>query len=169
MGIATCVLSSLGSTAFADNISTIEGDATGTAVNLTAATITDIASYPGTVNGRTYGNYAILATDGTGSVELFGHLPSGSSYVGWPSANSIAVSGTYSPFDGIPEIGSVTAISLISSGNTVPSPVNVTIPQINANATTPNYNNLGFYTELQNVTISGQTPGETFGLGSILT
>ena len=163
LGIAACVL---GTTAFADNISTIEGNPTGTAVNLTAATITDIASYPGTVNGHTYGNYAILATDGTGSVELFGHLPSGSSYV--PTVgDSISVSGAYSPFDGIPEIGSLTSISLISSGNSVPSPVSLTIPQINANATTLNYNNLGFFTELQNVTISGQTPGETFGSANI--
>ena len=87
--------------AAASTIAQVETFAGGTAATLDQnPVITYIASQPGTGDGYTYTNYAILANDGTGSIDLFGSLPTGSPYV--PAVgDAITVSGTYSPFNSI--------------------------------------------------------------------
>jgi hypothetical protein len=161
--IALTALSALsaGQLAQAQDIATIEAGPTGTGVTISSAPIiTAIMSAPGTGDGYTYGNYAILASDGTGSVELFGHLPSGSTYV--PTVgDALSVSGTYSPFSQIPEVGSLTAISAVSSGNTVPPPTAYTIPELNQ--TTLPLTIAGFLVELDNVTIETSSGGAISG------
>ena len=74
-------------------------------------------------------NYAIIAADATGSIDLFGHLPAGDPYI--PSVgDKIAAAGTYSPFDSIPEIATLTSLASVSSGNAVPAAILVTTTQL---------------------------------------
>jgi hypothetical protein len=136
----------------ASTIAQVEALASGTAATLDDnPVITYIASQPGSGDGYTYTNYAILANDGTGSIDLFGHLPTGSSYV--PTVgDAITVSGTYSPFNGIPEIATMTAISQVSSGNAVPGPTSVTVPQLLALGSSQNYAIQEYLLVLHNVT-----------------
>jgi hypothetical protein len=150
-GIASAVIS-LGANALADNAATIEADPSGTAVNYTGGIITSVLSAPvGSLDGYNYTKYAILAQDATGSIDLFGALPSGSTYV--PTVgDQINVSGTYSPFDQIPEIASITSISQVSSGNTVPAPVVYTIPQLTSSSTIP-LSQEGYLLSLNNVSL----------------
>ncbi len=156
-----------GAHAQADTAATIEGDASGTLVTYDGTAgkypvITAILSQPGTIGTKTYSTYAILANDGTGSIELYGSLPTGSTYT--PTVgDSISVSGKYGPYDSIPEIGSMTAITKETSGNPLPAVQTSTIPTLNV-ATPPN-NVGGYLFNLNNVTISGLT-GTTFGLTS---
>jgi hypothetical protein len=158
---ATAVSSS---NVIADNAFNIFTDPSGTLVTYDNASgnypvITAILSQPGTVNGRTYTSWSFLAQDSTGSLDIFGALPGGSSYV--PTVgDAISVSGTYSPFHQIPEIGTMTAISPISSGNSVPAIGISTIPTLNQ--TTLPQGVGGRLWELDNVTISGEGSG-TFG------
>jgi hypothetical protein len=161
----------------ASTIATVEGDPSGTLVTLDAnPVITYIAAQPGTGDGYTYTNYAILANDGTGSIDLFGHLPSGSTYV--PAiGDAISVSGTFSPFNGIPEIGTMTAISQVSTGNnvagslggggTTPIPTVRTIPQLLSVSTTQDPTTEEYLVELDNVTFTaGANPFPTHATGS---
>jgi hypothetical protein len=150
----------------ADNAFNIFTDPSGTLVTYDNASgnypvITAILSQPGTVNGRTYTSWSFLAQDSTGSLDMFGALPSGSSYV--PTVgDGISVSGTYSPFHQIPEVGTMTSISLISSGHAAPAVGVSTIPTLNQ--TTLPQGVAGRLWELDNVTISGAgAPGATFG------
>jgi hypothetical protein len=157
----------------AANVSSIEGLASGTTATLDSnPVITAILSQPGTFNGRTYTNWSFLANDGTGSIDLFGAMPSGSTYT--PTVgDAITASGTFSPFHQIPEFATLTAISPVSSGNTVPSPLSATIPQLNQ-ATLPN-TLAGYLVTLNNVTISSGTgsgastltPGETWATANL--
>jgi hypothetical protein len=144
----------------ASTIAQVEALPSGTAATLdNNPVITYIASQPGSGDGYTYTNYAILANDGTGSIDLFGHLPAGSSYV--PTVgDAITVSGTYSPFNGIPEIATMTAISQVSSGNAVPGPTSVTIPDLLALASSQNYAIQEYLLVLHNVTFV--TPPATY-------
>ena len=65
-------------TSRAGTIAQAESQASGTAATLdNNPVITAILSQPGTVNGRTYTSWAVLANDGTGSLELFGAMPGG--------------------------------------------------------------------------------------------
>jgi len=136
----------------ADNIATIESQPSGTAVTLDSnPVVTVIGSAPGSVDGYTYSNYAILAQDNSGSIDLFGKLPG--SYV--PSVgDAISAAGTYSPFNQIPEIGSLTALSQVSSSNPVPAPLVVTPASLQ---TAPTNSVLGFYLQMNNVKFSGAT------------
>lgn len=139
--------------AFAESVSALEASYTGT--NLPgvtigntgggdpAAVISYIASQPGTLDGYTYTNWSMLANDGTGSLDLFGHLPAGTTEPTPTVGDAVSVTGTYSPFDGIPEIETMTALSNVSSGNAVPSPITVTIPEINATGTSNKIPNNG--------------------------
>ncbi len=81
--------------------------------------ITAIYSQPGTVNGRTYTGWAFFVADSTGSIEIYGALPSGS-YT--PAVgDAVSITGSYAPYSGTqPEINPVTAITLQSTGNTFP-------------------------------------------------
>jgi hypothetical protein len=90
--------------AFASTIAQIETQSSGTLVALDSnPVITVIGSAPGSADGYTYTNYAIIAADATGAIDLFGHLPAGDTYI--PTVgDEITAAGTYSPFDSIPEI-----------------------------------------------------------------
>jgi DNA/RNA endonuclease YhcR with UshA esterase domain len=150
--ISAIIACAIAAPVFASTIATVESDSSGTVVTLDQnPIITYIAAMPGTGDGYTYTRYAILANDGTGSIDLFGTLPTGS-YV--PTVgDAISVTGTFSPFNGIPEIGSMTAISLVTSGNSVPGPIGVTIPELKAVSTTENLAIEGYLVELDNVTL----------------
>lgn len=97
--------------AFASTIAQIEAQPSGAAVTLNSnPVITAIGSAPGTGDGYTYSNYVILAEDATGSIDLFGHLPTGDTYI--PSVgDEVGAAGTYSPFDAIPEIDPLTSLT----------------------------------------------------------
>lgn len=138
---------------FASTVAQIEAQASGTLVTLDSnPVITAIGSAPGSLDGYTYTNYAILAADLTGSVDLFGHLPAGTTYV--PSiGDALGAAGTYGPFDAIPEISSLTSLTKISSGNAVAAAIPVAIAQMTS-ITSTSYNYLGYYLELQNVEFS---------------
>jgi PEP-CTERM motif len=136
----------------ASTIAAVEAQASGSAATLDSnPVITSIAAQPGSGDGYTYTNYSFLVKDGTGSMDVFGHLPSGSTYV--PTVgDAISVTGTFSPFNGIPEIGTMTAISQVSTGNAVPSPTIVTIPQLLAVTTTQDPTIEAYVVQLNNVT-----------------
>jgi hypothetical protein len=140
--------------AFASTIAQIEAQPSGTAVSLNSnPVITVIGSAPGTADGYSYTNYAIIAADATGSIDLFGRLPTGDSYI--PTVgDAVSAAGTYSPFDAIPEIASLTSLSQVSSGNAVPAPILVTTAAL-AGITSSSLNYLGHYLELHNVEFSG--------------
>lgn len=137
--VSTVVLSA--SNVLADSALTIFGKPTSTVVTYDNASgaypvITAVLSQPGTLDGYTYSSWSILAADSTGSLDLFGALPGGTSFT--PAAGeAISVSGTYSPYHQIPEVGTLTALSLISSGNAVSSPGVFTVPQLTASGTGP--------------------------------
>ena len=136
------------------NIAQIETQPSGTLVTLDSnPVITVIGSAPGTLDGYTYSNWAIFAADATGSIDLFGHLPTGTTYV--PAVgDAISAAGTYAPFDAIPEISTLTSIAQTSGGNSVPAAIPVTVPQMAA-ITPSSYNYLGHYLLLQDVVFSG--------------
>jgi hypothetical protein len=139
---------------FASTIAQIETQPSGTPVTLDSnPVITVIGSAPGAADGYTYTNYAIIAQDATGSIDLFGRLPTGATYI--PSVgDEIAAAGTYSPFDSIPEIATLTSLTKVSGGNAVPAAIPVTTSQLAA-ITTSSFNYLGHYLSLQNVQFSG--------------
>ncbi len=173
---------SLAGTAVADTIANIEaGVATGTAGTVidgfddlnqvpgpSLPIITNILSQPGTFNGKTYSSWAFLANDGTGSCDVFGKLPTGSTVT--PAAGlAITATGTWSPYNQIPELETLTGISQVSTGNAVPGPVVTTIPH--ANQTTIPADLAGNYVEIPNVTVGGYTgdPAQGFGTSANLT
>ena len=145
------------SNVLADTAASIFGDAANTTVTYNNASgaypvITTVMSLGGgvSVGGHTFNNWAILAQDSTGSLELFGSMPGGyTPTVG----DAVSVSGLYSPFHQIPEIEDLTSITLESSGNAVASPLLETIP--NLNQTTLPQSIAGYNVELNNVTITG--------------
>jgi PEP-CTERM motif len=153
----------------ASTIAEVETQATGTPATLDSdPVVTNILSVPGSVNGKTYTSYSFLVNDGTGSLDIFGKLPSGSTYV--PTVgDALGLSGTWSPFDQIPEIETLTAINRVSSGNAVPAPVVGSIPGINVSPLSSTYS--GSYIDLNDVTISSGssvlTPGEKFGITNL--
>ncbi|MGA2244092.1 MAG: hypothetical protein ABSH48_03745 [Verrucomicrobiota bacterium] len=126
--------------------------------------ITAILSQPGTFNGITYTSWSFLAADSTGSLDLYGALPSGGTF---PPAvgDAISATGTYSPYHQIPEIEALSAITLQSTGNAVPPDQVETVSVLNQ-ATLPQ-NIAGSLIQLDNVTISGQTAGEAFGIADL--
>ena len=163
--LASAAVCALAGDVIAQTVAQVEALPPGTAGATLSSdpVITAILSAPGTVNGRTYTNYAILANDGTGSIDIFGHLPAGSTYV--PAiGDTITASGTYSPFDGIPELATLTAISPVSSGNAIPAIGTSTIPVLDNG--TPPLSVVEYLWNINDVTISSGTnvltPGETF-------
>jgi PEP-CTERM motif len=124
------------------------------------------------VNGFSYSSWAFLANDGTGSVDIFGKMPLGSSYI--PTVgDDITASGTYSnAFSQIPELSSLTSIGASASGQPYPGPAPNTIPTLNVSPQTYGASGTAeFLWNLNNVTISSGTgstptiltPGETWG------
>ncbi len=172
------------SNVFADTAANIETYASGSAATYDGGgvnypVVTAILSAPhgsvynpaATLDGYTYSSWAYFAADPSGSLDIF----YSSSAVG-PLANyplptvgdTILVQGTYSPFDGIPEIenGSAQAINVFGPGSQGNAPYNpvpalTTIPVINVGTTLPagggiNSSGLaGTLLQLNDVTISG--------------
>jgi hypothetical protein len=134
--------------AMAETIAQMEGSA-GTGTITTNPVISAILCQPGVVNGKTYSNWSFLINDGTGSMDVYGTMPGGYTPV---VGNTVSVSGTYSPYHQIPEMGTVTAISATGAA-AVPAPVGTTIPIINV-STLPS-SVAGYMLELDGVTISG--------------
>jgi hypothetical protein len=183
----TMAVVSLGINAVADTAATIETYATGTGVtydgNGSYPVVTAILSAPSgsvynpgtSLDGYTYGNWSYLAADPTGSIDLFYKSTLSEPYTSPTVGDTVLVQslsqgpgGTYSPFDGIPEIANSSSTPLViqgpgSVGNAPynPSPVLTTIPTINvgttgANGAGVNSSGLaGSLITLDNVTISG--------------
>jgi hypothetical protein len=147
----------------------IEAQASGTLVNYGGAgdpvanpIITAVLTQPGMVGGHNYTSWAFLAQDSTGSLDMFGSL-TGLGYT--PTlGDAITVSGTFSPFHQIPEIGTITAIGASSSGNPVPAASVFTVSQLNQ--TTLPLNIAGYWVEIQNATISGGTTWNSYSQGN---
>lgn len=169
IGLAGALLSI---NALADDASDIENGAANVAVtydnyyNGSYPVVSAVLSQPGTFGGHAYTGWSFLATDATGSIDIFassatlnavapGYSPS--------LGDALSISGAYQPFDQIPEIdsttagkgGALTSVALQSQGNAVPAPVPVTIPQINVQ-TLP-FNVAGYLLQLNNVTIGGNS------------
>lgn len=146
-----------GSSVLAQSIYTIETTvASGTAGTsiTTDPVITAILSAPGTVDGKSYTSWSFLVNDGTGSMDVYGKMPTGSTYT--PTVgDSISLTGEYSPYEQLPELEDLTSIGLVSSGNTVPSIGIATIPTLNQ-ATLP-FSVAGYEWTVDDVTISGLT------------
>ncbi len=138
-------------------LAVVEGLTSGTVVTVTSnPVITQIlSSPPGPVNGLPYTNWSFLIQDGTASMDVFGVLPAGFTPV---VGNTISVTGKFAPFDSVPEIGTVTAISNIGTA-AVPGPLSETISGINA-ATLSNSIG-GFLVSLNGVNISNPPAGAT--------
>ncbi len=118
-----------------------------TAILSAAGTATDTV---GTT--KSYTSWSFLANDGTGSMDVFGKMPTGNLYT--PNVgDAISATGTYSPYNQIPELESLTAISQVSTGNPVPAIGTATISQLNVN-TLP-LNIAGYEWTIDDVTISG--------------
>jgi hypothetical protein len=173
--LAAAVIAAIGmaAPAFGESINALETSYTGTNIGGAsigqpadpAAVIDAFGSKPGVVDGYTYTSYAMIDSDGTGSLEIFGKIPTSSSYV--PTVgDAIAATGTYSPFDAIPELESLTAISQVSTSNTIPAPVSVTIPQLNALESSSYPSNFAiqdYILALNNVTIDAVGGGQATG------
>jgi hypothetical protein len=172
--LATALASGMAMSAsntLADSAATIFGLSSGTAVTYDNASgsypvITAILSQPGTLDGYTYTSWSFLAQDASGSLDMYGALPGSSSYV--PAVgDAISVSGTYSPYHQIPEVGTMTSISLMSSGNPVSAPPVYTIPDMTASTTIPQalagtllaLNHVSLYTDsAATIPVSGDFP-----------
>jgi hypothetical protein len=154
----------------------IEDDLSGTPVTYGSEgaypVISAVLSAPvGSLDGYTYTSYAFLAQDSTGSIDMFNSATTTagaalfSSYTPTPG-QSISVAGSYGPFDAIPEISAITAITLQGTGS-VPSPTVTTIPQINVTSLNPTTQlsgpNPGYYLQLNNVTINESGAGDSTG------
>ncbi|MGO9246386.1 MAG: PEP-CTERM sorting domain-containing protein [Verrucomicrobiia bacterium] len=132
--------------------------------------ITAICSQPGTVEGRSYTGWAVLAQDQSGSLDLF---VSSATLAGLPTSNgptdtSIAVGdgisagGQMQMYHSLPEMVFSTVVSsnnfltLQSRGNSTSfAPLVLTINQLNTVALASNVNIEGYYIELKGVTFSG--------------
>lgn len=162
-----CAVAACAARSFADSVANIEaGDDNGpgnaTIGDATTPVITAIGSAAGTTgDGYTYTNWAILANDGTGSIDLFGHFPTGDTYS--PAVgDEVTATGTYSPFDDIPEIGTLTAISPFGS-TASPGTQVVTLSQLQAanGFGASSFGILGYYIELDNITITQENATNT--------
>jgi hypothetical protein len=156
------------SNVLADDAATIFGYGTGTLVNyngngttVAGPVVTEILSVPGvSINGYTYSatSGTFLAADSSGSVEIY-QTPA-ATYT--PTVgDQLNISGTYKPYSQIPEISTITGVSVLSTGNAAPSalPITTTIPQVNV-VTLPQ-NLAGQWLQLNNVTISDTGTGDS--------
>ena len=89
-----------------------------------------ILSQPGTYGGHTYTSWSFLLNDGTGGMDVYG-LSSTNSFGYAPTlGDGLDVKGTYSPYNQMPEVGTVTTINVTSTGN--PLPANATSFGVNS-------------------------------------
>jgi len=146
-----------GSNALADDAATIFTVPSGTAVTYDGGSggypvVTAVLSEPGTFNGKTYYSWSFLAEDASGSLDMYNSDPLPGSYI--PTVgDAITGDGTYSPYNQIPEVGSLSSITVQSTGNAVPTIGTSTIATLNQ--TTLPQNIAGRLWTLNNVTISG--------------
>jgi len=132
------------SNTMASSIYDIEQQSSGSAATLDSApVITFIGSQPGTFGGHTYTSWSIFAQDSTGAIDLFGSLPGGTTEPTPTVGDAVNAAGTFSPFHQIPEIASMTSLTHVSTGNSVPTPMGYTVSQSIA----------GYVLRLQNVTL----------------
>ena len=162
--IASAVVS-LAANVLASNITTIEGQTSGSSATLDSSpVITTIMSQPITTNGHTFTKWAVLATDGTGSIDLYSAMPSGNTYI--PTVgDAISATGTYSPYSQIPEMATLTAISQVSSGNPVPANQITTISAVTASTTIP-LSLAGYPLEIDNVSLYTDSGATTLATGN---
>ena len=162
----------LNSTAKASSVAQVQLQAGATAATLDQnPVVSAVLSTPTTLNGVTTTRYIFLVDDGTGSMDVFGTAngtpPANGGYnlpTGPTVGDALTISGTNSPFSGIPELGSPTAITLNSSGNPHPAPLLETIPGMagytaQPPAGTPFPSFAGHLVTLDNVSISSATSG----------
>ena len=165
------VVSAIGmfaSYASALNVSSIEAEpADTTGLQLTSdAVITSILNQPATAANSTT-SWAFLVNDGTGSMEVYASATSLTGFGFTPVVGEeISATGEFDPYHQIPEFEDLTAISAISTGNSLPSLGISTITQLNVD-TLP-LSIAGYQETLDNVTISaGSSPLGTFGTGNL--
>ena len=86
------------------------------------AIISAVLSTPNPTNGVTLTRWIFLVDDGTGSMDIF-NAASSAVFSGYTPTvgDKITLTGTNSPFNGIPELATLTALTKVSSGNPVPS------------------------------------------------
>jgi hypothetical protein len=175
--VAAAVLSN--TNVFADAASQIESDNPGSTVTYDAASgqypvVTAMLSSVGTYGGHYYSSWSFLANDGTGSIDIYAYSTTltagaGPAYYSPTVGDAISLTGTYSPYNQIPEIGTSTTPSqptipvyLQSTGNLglVPAPTLVTIPQVNVGLLPLNL--AGYLLQLDNVVIGGNLAGGTY-------
>ena len=130
----------------------VPSQSTGVTIN-SDPVVTAILSAPGTVNGRTYTSWAFLVNDGTGSMEVYGSSPLLGGYTP-PLGDAITPTGEYYPYHQIPELETLTALSLVSQGNSY-SPVAGVSTILTLNQATLPYSVAGYLWTLDDVTISG--------------
>lgn len=120
--------------------------------------ITAIGSQPGTVDGYSYTTWSFLAQDPTGSIDIYAKSTALGGFT--PAVGtSLSVSGTYSPYQQIPEIETITAIAGQGTG-TAPTPPVATVSQVNVGVAPESI--AGYLVQLDNVTITavgGGAPG----------
>ena len=166
--LVTTVVLLLNSTAQANSIAQVQLTASGTLATLDQnPVVSAVLSTPTTTNGVTTTRYIFLVDDGTGSMDMFGPTASGGALPGGyvPAAgDALTISATNSPFSGIPELASPTAITLNSSANPTPAPLPETIPAMAGYTTAPTAGNpypsfAGHLVTIDNVSISSATLG----------
>jgi hypothetical protein len=151
----------------AGTVAQAELTATGTAVTLDNPVVSAVLSTPSITNGVTTTRYIFLVDDGSASMDFFGPTASGGALPGGyiPAAgDALTISGTNSPFNGIPELATPTAITKNSSGNATPAPLVETIPDVAGYTAPPPAGTAypsfaGHLVTFNNVTISSGTSG----------
>jgi hypothetical protein len=160
--LATAFASAIGmyaSNASASDAAQILADSSGAAVTYDNASgaypvVSAIVSVGAgeTIDGYTYTTYAYFAADSTGSLDIF-QKAAASPYT--PTlGDGISVSGTYSPFDGIPEVGTITSVTKESTGNAFSGPITATIPSIESALPNLPANAAATLVTIDNLTIS---------------
>ena len=131
--------------------------------------VSAILSTPNPTNGLTLTRWIFLVDDGTGSMDIFNTAPLPGSYT--PTVgDKLTIAGTNSPFSGIPELATLTALTKVSSGNPVPLPLIETIPQLAGYTAAPAAGSpfpsfAGHLVTINNVTVSGAAGN--FGIANI--
>ncbi len=120
-----------------------------------APVVTAILSHPSIAGDpKSYTSWSFLIQDATGSMDVYASATALTGLGYTPTVgDAINLSATVSPYHQIPELGTVTAITKMSSGNTVAPPVATTITH--ANQATLASDVAGYLVKLSGVTISG--------------
>jgi len=158
MMAAVAAMSASATSAMAEDIAAFEATPPSTPATVDSnPVITVVLTSPQVIGTRTYSNWAFLAQDSSGSVDVFVSKtnlttldPGYSPMVG----DTIGLTSTYSPFDQIPETGTISALGKTGTA-AAPAPTLTTIPAINTPTLPLSLG--GHYLELDNVTINAGT------------